>query len=132
VVVPRVVVVASAIAIVVLVLLVAFLVLRAALVPTDAVYVASNPHWGTCTQAGQDVHCTAIATVTNQGGTRIARVQYLAFFLSDGTGCDADIPAIDPGASRTLGCVVTMGSNFPPGTTGNQTPSDPPKAIVQP
>lgn len=74
--VPRVVVVASAIAIVVLVLLVSFLVLRAALVPTDAVYVASNPHWGTCTQAGQDVHCTAIATVTNQGGTRIARVQW--------------------------------------------------------
>jgi len=100
--------------------------------PTDAVYVASNPRWGTCTQAGQDVHCTAIATVTNQGGTRIAQVHYLAFFLSDGTGCDADIPVIDPGASRSLGCVVTIGSNFPPGTTGNQTPSDPPKAIVQP
>lgn len=100
--------------------------------PTDAVYVASNPRWGACTQAGQDVHCTAIATVTNQGGTRIARVQYLAFFLPDGSGCDAGIPVIDPGASRSLGCVVTIGSNFPPGTTGNQTPSDPPKAIVQP
>lgn len=124
--------VAGSIGIVVLVLLFAFLVVRAALAPTDAVYIASNPHWGACSQAGQEVRCTAIATVTNQGGTRIARVQYLAFFLSDGTGCDADIPTIDPGASRSLSCVVTMGSNLPPGTTGNPTPTDPPKAIVQP
>jgi hypothetical protein len=131
-VVPRVVVVAGSIAIVVLVLLVAFLVLRSALVPTDAVYIASNPHWGACTQTGQTVHCAAIATVTNQGGTRITRVQYLAFYLPDGGGCDADIPAIDPGTSRSLSCVVTMGSNFPPGTIGNQTPTDPPKAMVQP
>lgn len=131
-VVPRVVVVAGSIAIVVLVLLVAFLVLRSALVPTDAVYVASDPHWGACTQTGQTVQCPAVATVTNQGGSRVAHVQYLAFYLPDGTGCDADIPAIDPGASQTLSCVVTMGSNFPPGTTGNQTPRDPPRAIVQP
>jgi hypothetical protein len=130
--VPRVVVVAASIAIVVLVLLVAFLVLRAALAPTDAVYVASNPHWGACTQAGEVVHCTAIATVSNQGGSRVVRVQYLAFYGPVGGGCDADIPMIDPGASRSLSCVVTMGSNFPPGTTGNQTPSDTPKAIVQP
>jgi hypothetical protein len=96
----------------------------------DAVYVASNPRWGACTQAGQTVQCAAIATVMNQGGSRIARVQYLAFHLPNGTGCDADIPAIDPGASTTLSCVVTMGSNFPPGTTRNQAPTDPPKAIV--
>jgi hypothetical protein len=124
--------VAGSIAIVVLVLLVAFLVLRAALVPTDTVYVASNPHWGTCTQASEVVHCAAIATVTNRGGSRVARVQYLAFYVLNGAGCDADIPTIDPGASRSLSCTVTMGSNFPPGTTGNQTPTDPPKAIVQP
>ncbi|TMC52369.1 MAG: hypothetical protein E6J20_11920 [Chloroflexi bacterium] len=130
--VPRIVVVAGSIAIVVLVLLVAFLVLRGALVPTDAVYVVSHPQWGACTQTGQSVHCTAIATVTNQGGSRVARVQYLAFYLPDGSGCDADIPVIDPGASRSLSCVVTMGSNFPPGTTGSQTPTDPPKAVVQP
>ena len=130
--VPHVVLVAGSIAIVVLVLLVASLVLRNALVPTDAILVASNARWGACTQAGQTVHCIAIATVTNQGGSRVVRVQYLAFYLPDGTGCDADIPAIDPGASRSLSCVVTMDSNFPPGTTGNQTPTDPPKAIVQP
>ena len=130
--VPRIVVVAGSISIVVLVLLVAFLVLRTMLLPTDAVYVASNPHWGACTQTGQTVHCPAIATVTNQGGRRVARAQYLAFYLLDGSGCDADIPAIDPGASRSLSCVVTIGSNFPPGSTGNQTPTDPPKAVVQP
>lgn len=130
--VPRVVVVAGSITIVVLVLLGAFIALRTALVPTEAVYVASNPRWGTCTQAGQTVHCPAIATVTNQGGQRVAHYQYLAFYLPDGSGCDVDIPAIDPGASQMLSCVVTMGSNFPPGTTGNQTRSDPPKAVVQP
>ena len=81
--------------------------------------LSSNARWGACTQAGQTVHCVAIATVTNQGGSRVVRVQYLAFYLPDGTGCDADIPAIDPGASRSLSCVVTMDSNFPPGTTGH-------------
>ncbi len=131
--VPRVVVVAGSIVIVVLVLLVAFLVLRGALASSsDASYIVSGAHWGACTQAGQAVHCTAIATVSNQGGSHVARYQYLAFYGPSGVGCDADIPAIDPGASRTLSCVVTMGSNFPPGTTGNQTPSDPPQAIVQP
>lgn len=131
-VVPRSVVVAGSIALVVLVLLVAFLVLRTVLFQPDAVYVASNPHWGTCTQVGQAVHCAAIATVTNQGGSHVARYQYLAFYGPAGVGCDADIPAIDSGASRTLRCVVTLGSNFPPGSTGDPTPTDPPQAIVQP
>src|SRR5207237_2595250 len=117
---------------VVLVLLVACLVLRNALVPTDAIFVASNARWGACTQAGQTVHCVAIATVTNQGGSRVVRVQYLAFYLPDGTGCDADIPAIDPGASRRLSCVVTLDSDFPPRTTGTPPPRQPPHAITQP
>ncbi len=65
---PRVVVMAGSIAIVVLVLLVAFLVVRAALVPTDAIIVASNARWGACTtdQAGQGYQCAAAATVTNE------------------------------------------------------------------
>ncbi len=40
---------------------------------------------------------------------------YLAFYLSDGTGCDVDIPRLDPGASRTLSCAVQFSSNYPSG-----------------
>src|ERR1700686_1446126 len=131
-VVPRAVVAAGAITLVVLVLLVALVVLRGALVRSDSVYVASDAHWDGCMQYQQVVHCTASALVTNQGGAYVARYQYLAFYGPNGVGCDADIPRIDPGTSRTLSCVVALGSNFPPGTTGDQTPTDPPQAIVQP
>jgi hypothetical protein len=134
VVVPRVVVVAGSIAIVVLMLLVAFLVLRAALVPTDAIIVASNARWGTCTtdQAGQGYQCLAMATVTNQGGSRGSQVyRYLAFYLPDGSGCDVDIPQLDGGASRSLNCGVHFASNYPSGIGPGLVPSDPPKAIVR-
>jgi hypothetical protein len=131
---PRVVVVAGSIAIVVLLLLVAFLVFRSALPPTDAVLAASNPHWGACTQdqAGQGYQCTAVATVTNQGGSRGAQdYRYLAFYMSDGTGCDVDIPQLDPGAARTLSCEVRFSSNYPSGSGPGIAPTDSPKAIVR-
>jgi hypothetical protein len=132
--VPRVVVVTGSIAIIVLVLLVAFLVVRTALVPADPVIVASNAHWGTCTtdQAGQGYQCVAVATVTNQGGSRGSQVyRYLAFYLLDGTGCDVDIPELDPGASRSLTCEVRFSSNYPTGSGPGLAPTDPPKAIVR-
>src|SRR5216683_1996278 len=68
--VPRVIVVAGSIALVVLVLLVGVLVVRLVLAPTHAILVASNAHWAACTkdQAGQGYQCAAVATVTNQGG----------------------------------------------------------------
>lgn len=122
---------AGSIALVLLAAVAAFAIWRLSQ-PTEAEYVASNAHWGNCTQEVQVVHCAAIATVTNLGGIRVVRYQYLAFYAPDGGGCDADIPHIPPGASQTLSCIVTMASNFPPGSTGDQTPSDPPRAIVQP
>jgi hypothetical protein len=131
---PRVVVVAGSIAIAVLVLLVAFLVVRAALVPTDAMVVASNPRWGACTQdqAGQGYQCAAVATVTNQGGSRGSQVyRYLAFYLPDGSGCDVDVPQLDPAASRPLSCEVRFSSNYPSGSGPGLAPTDPPKAIVR-
>lgn len=119
---------------VVLVLLVAFLVLRATLIPTDAIIVATNAHWGTCTtdQAGQGYQCVAVATVTNQGGSRGSQVyRYLAFYLPDGTGCDVDIPQLDGGAARALSCEVHFGSSYPSGSGPGLVPNDPPKAIVR-
>jgi hypothetical protein len=132
--VPRVVVVGGSIALVVLVLLVGFLILRVALAPTDAIVVASNSHWGVCTQdqAGQSYQCAAVATVSNQGGSRGSQVfRYLAFYLPDGSGCDVDIPLLDPGASRTLSCMVQFLSNYPSGNGPGIAPTDPPKAIIR-
>ncbi|SRR6266568_2583846 len=130
---PRVVVMAGSIAIVVLVLLVAFLVVRAALVPTDAIIVASNARWACTTdQAGQGYQCAAAATVTNEGGSRGAQTyRYLAFYLPDGSGCDIDIPQLDPGTSRTLACEVRFSSNYPSGSGSGIAPSEAPKAIVR-
>ena len=131
---PRVVVVAGSTAIVVLVLLVAFLVVRAALLPTDAVIVASNARWGACTtdQAGQGYQCAVSATVTNEGGSRGEQTyRYLAFYVPDGSGCDVDIPQLDPGTSRTLACEVGFSSNYPSGSGPGIAPSDPPRAIVR-
>jgi hypothetical protein len=131
---PRVVVMAGSIAIVVLVLLVAFLVVRAALVPTDAIIVASNARWGACTtdQAEQGYQCAAAATVTNEGGSRGAQTyRYLAVYLPDGSGCDVDIPQLDPGTSRTLACEVRFLSNYPSGSGSGIAPSEAPKAIVR-
>jgi hypothetical protein len=130
--VPRVVVVAGSIALVVLVLLVAVLVLRGN--ESDALLVVSDAHWGGCTQdqAGQGYQCSAVAKVTNQGGSRGVQVyRYLAFYLADGTGCDVDIPQLGPGASQTLSCAVTFGSNYPSGSGPGIVPSDPPRAIVR-
>lgn len=71
-------------------------------------------------------------SLTNQGGSRGSQVyRYLAFYLSDGTGCDADIPQLDPGASRTLSCAVQFSSNYPSGSSPGIAPTDPPKAIVR-
>lgn len=131
--VPRVVVVAGSIALIVLVLLVAVLVLRGG-EPSDALLIASDPHWGACTedQAGKGYQCRAVAQVTNQGGTRGAQVyRYLAFYLSDGTGCDVDIPQLEPGAAQTLGCAVAFASNYPSGSGPGLVPSDPPRAVVR-
>ena len=116
---------------VLLAVVVALLAWRAT-TPTDAKLVATGAHWGPCTQAHQIVHCTAIATVTNQGGRNVMRYQYLALYITGGDGCDSDIPPIDPGASETFSCVVTIGSNFPPGFAGDQTPIHLPRAFVQP
>jgi hypothetical protein len=134
VIVPRVAVIAVAIALVVLALVVAVLVFHDVAAPTDAVIVASNPHWGVCSidQAGQGYQCEAVATVTNQGGTiGESPYRYLAFYLPDGSGCDVDIPQLDPGASKTLDCLVGFSSNYPSGSGPGIAPTDPPKAIVR-
>lgn len=130
--VPRVVVVAGSIALVVLVLVVAVLVLRGN--ESDALLVASDAHWGACTedQAGQGYQCSAVAKVTNQGGSRGVQVyRYLAFYLPDGSGCDVDIPRLAPGAVQTLSCAVAFGSNYPSGNGPGLAPSEPPRAIVR-
>jgi hypothetical protein len=130
--VPRVIVVAGSIALVGLVLVVGVLILRGN--ESDALLVVSNAHWGACTQdqAGKGYQCQAVAKVTNDGGSRGAQVfHYLAFYLPDGTGCDVDIPQLEPGAAQTLSCAVAFGSNYPGGSGPGLAPSDPPRAIVR-
>lgn len=129
---PRVVVVAGAIALVVLALLVAVLVLRVN--ESDALLVVSDARWGACTQdqAGKGYQCQATAKVINDGGSRGMQVyRYLAFFLPDGTGCDVDIPQLGPGDAQTLTCAVTFASNYPSGNGPGIAPTDPPKAVVR-
>jgi hypothetical protein len=129
-----VVVIAGSIAIVVLVLVVAALVLRESFAPTDAVIVATNAHWGVCSedQAGQGYQCEAWATVTNQGGSRGGQsYRYLAFYLPDDGGCDVDIPQLAPGATQALNCLVRFSSNYPSGSGPGIAPTDPPTAIVR-
>lgn len=130
--VPRIVVVAGSIALVALALVVVVLVLRGN--DTDALLVVSNARWGACTQdrAGKGYQCTAMAKVTNEGGSRGAQVfRYLAFYLPDGTGCDVDIPRLEPGAVQTLSCAVSFGSNYPSGSGPGLAPSDSLRAVVR-
>lgn len=124
---------ASSIALLILAAVVVFLVWRLAQ-STDAIYVVTNSHWGPCTEdrAGEGYRCAAIGTVTNQGGSRGAQIyRYLAFYIPDGSGCDVDVPTLDPGASRTLTCQVQLSSNYPSGSGPGIAPRDPPKAIVR-
>jgi hypothetical protein len=100
-----VVVVAGSIAIVMLALLVAILVLRASHTPSeprDARFVVGDTQWGSCVQDVQFIRCTAAATVTNQGGSHVARYQYLAFMA----------PVV---------AAVTL--TFPPSTQAHRRPS---------